>query len=98
MNDFNPKSPDAMFAKILTRLDQQDKDTEKRHQENKATLVEIREQTTLTNGRVTKLEQTAATVDRVKKLEDARIYFVGWVAGVLGLAGMAWAIFVHFWK
>jgi len=43
--NFNPKSNDAVFATILARLESQDK-----------SLAKILEQTTLTNGRVTKLE------------------------------------------
>jgi nitrogen fixation/metabolism regulation signal transduction histidine kinase len=44
--DFNPNSTDSMFARVLQRMDAQDK-----------MLEEIRTQTTKTNGRVTALEQ-----------------------------------------
>lgn len=45
-SDFNPQSTDAMFAKIMARLESQDR-----------VLFEIREQTMKTNGRVTDLER-----------------------------------------
>jgi hypothetical protein len=67
--DFNPQSPDAMFAVILQRLDQQDQVTELHHAENKKELGEIRTQTTITNG-------------RVGKLEKKWIYVMGWAAGI----------------
>ena len=44
--DFNPHSPDAMFARVLSRLDAQDE-----------LLHEIREGVQKTNGRVTALER-----------------------------------------
>jgi uncharacterized protein YlxW (UPF0749 family) len=93
---FNPLSVDAMFSRILERLDSQEKDQEKRHTENVTELREIRAQTTATNGRVTKLEKTAATVDQVKKLEDQRNTFTGYIAAITTIAGIAWALFVHF--
>jgi len=45
LNDYNPNSADAMFAKLFSRMDHQDR-----------ILIEIREQTLKTNGRVTVLE------------------------------------------
>lgn len=44
-NDYNPNSPDSMFARVLQRMDAQDK-----------ILEEIRTQVTKTNGRVSVLE------------------------------------------
>jgi len=42
---YDPNSPDAMFSRILEKLDEQDK-----------ILARIESQTTKTNGRVSKLE------------------------------------------
>jgi folate-dependent tRNA-U54 methylase TrmFO/GidA len=36
--DFNPRSPNAMFAKILTRLDQQDRTAESERKEIKGMI------------------------------------------------------------
>jgi hypothetical protein len=80
--DFNPFSSDAQFAKIIERLDRQDRETERHHCENKKTLSAIREQTTLTNGRVTKLE---------KKW----IYAAGLVVGGWFVIGVVWAVITH---
>jgi hypothetical protein len=83
---FDPNSLDSMFATILRRLDAQDKTTEERHAENKHTLDEIKEQTELTNGRVT-------------KLENWRTYHKGYAAGIafivsIAASGIAW-LFWH---
>jgi hypothetical protein len=83
--DFNPFSHDAQFAKIIERLDKQDRETERHHCENKRTLSAIRDQTTLTNGRVTKLE---------KKW----IYVAGLIIGGWFVIGVAWILFTHFTK
>ena len=54
--DFNPMSTDAMFSKILTRLEEQDRAAEKRENDIKDQLCRIEEQAKITNGRVTDLE------------------------------------------
>jgi hypothetical protein len=80
--DFNPFSTDAQFAKIIERLDRQDRETERHHSENKKTLSAIRDQTTITNGRVTKLE---------KKW----IYVAGLIIGGWFVIGVVWVVFTH---
>lgn len=68
--DFNENSPDAMFSRILAEMkaDRVDRQRFRKEVRNRfaagtlrmnaqdATLAEIKEQTTRTNGRVTKLE------------------------------------------
>lgn len=54
--EFNPMSTDAMFAKVLARLDEQDRAAEKREHSLRDQLRRIEEQAKLTNGRVTALE------------------------------------------
>ncbi len=66
-NDFNPNSTDATFSRILSRMDYQDR-----------LLLEIREQTTKTNGRVTALERD-------------RWYQRGIIAGISIVISAAWA-------
>jgi hypothetical protein len=90
--DFNPKSPDAMFAVILERLDKQDRVTEERHEENKEKLSEICEQTTLTNGRVTQHDKDIAALR--SKWKEA----FAWIGGATFVAGVLWVLFVHFTK
>jgi hypothetical protein len=81
--DFNDKSPDAMFAKILTHLDAQDDENDRRHQENKTTLESILKEGKLTNGRVTKLEK--------KWIYVAGLVIGGWfVIGVVGFLYTHW--------
>jgi hypothetical protein len=53
---FDPSSSNATFATILQRLNQQDRDALAARNDVKEMLHEIRTQTTITNGRVTKLE------------------------------------------
>jgi hypothetical protein len=80
--DFNDKSPDAMFAKILAHLDAQDEQTDQRHEENKTTLESILTEAKRTNGRVTKLE---------KKW----IYVAGLVIGGWFVIGVVWVLYTH---
>lgn len=63
MSDYNPHSPDAMFATILQRLNERDKvdqefreEVRERFDEGTMRMRRIEEQTTKTNGRVTRLE------------------------------------------
>lgn len=55
--EFNPMSSDAMFAKVLARLDEQDRAAEKREALLRDQLGRIELQAKLTNGRVSRLEQ-----------------------------------------
>ena len=54
---YNENSNDAMFSKLLSRLEAQDKMTKIHFQHVTEQLEVIATQTKLTNGRVTKLEQ-----------------------------------------
>ena len=55
-DQFNPRSTDAMFATILTRLDQQDKTATDRHDEQQRAMEAVLAEQKRTNGRVTALE------------------------------------------
>jgi hypothetical protein len=65
--NYNPTSLDSVLSTIIKRLDDQDEVTEQHHAENKKVLVEIKEQTTKTNGRVLALEASVLELQR----EDA---------------------------
>jgi hypothetical protein len=70
--DFNPHSIDAQLATVLQRMNAQD-----------VYLRAIHTQTTLTNGRVNKLEQ--------KWIYVAGLIFGGWF-----VIGVLWVLFIHF--
>jgi len=72
-NSFDPNSTTALLATILARLDNQGRVQEK-----------ILEQTTLTNGRVTKLE-------RWRDSYVARASGIA-LAASMGAAGVAWTV------
>jgi hypothetical protein len=57
MSEFNPNSTDAMFSKVLTRLDQQDEANRATSASFLLVLSEIRDEAKKTNGRVTLLER-----------------------------------------
>ena len=57
MDDFNPHSTDAMFSRVLSRLDEQDRSSEKTNADFLLVLSEIRTETAKTNGRVTAIER-----------------------------------------
>lgn len=76
-----------MFARILGELEDQRRVSEERHGENKETLEEIKAQTTLTNGRVTKLET---------KMQGRWKYLMGGGAGVSLTAIVLWELFKFF--
>jgi hypothetical protein len=97
VSEFNPRSNDAMFAKILGRLDSQDKKmcerleaqdkfVEVRHLANAHTLDSILIQTKATNGRVTKLEK----IEERRAIRWQLAVKVG--AGVSTIAGAIWAV------
>ncbi len=54
---FDPHSTDAMFAKVLARLDEQDRTASKTNADFLLVLSEIRTEAKKTNGRVTGLER-----------------------------------------
>lgn len=71
---------DVVTAQILARLDRQDEITASHHAENKETLVEIKTQVKLTNGRVT-------------KLEGWRLFLAGgWAVGMIAVILLGWMI------
>lgn len=78
-DDYNPASTDAMFSKILARLEEQDRAAERREREITQRLDEICEQTTLTNGRVTKLEL-------------AHKHYRGVMFGIASAVSIVWAL------
>jgi len=85
-NSFDPNSPTALFARILARLDAQ----EQRHDEQieglRALMQEVKVQTTLTNGRVTKVERwREAYVGRATGIA---------LAASVGASGVAWLVSV----
>lgn len=59
MSEFDPNSSNAMFATILTELQNQN-----------GVLSEIKDQTTRTNGRVTALEKWRAEVIAIEAAEE----------------------------
>ena len=81
MNDsFNPNSTDAMFARVLSRLDEQDRTAEKTNADFLLVLSEIRTEAQKTNGRVTALE-------RFKDMITAKAAVVAFIgAGVFSAA------------
>jgi len=70
--DYNPNSPDALFSRVMNRLDNQDQ-----------TLAQILAEVRKTNGRVTKLETAEAVtkgkVAMVSALVSAMVGFAGWL-------------------
>jgi hypothetical protein len=76
--EYNPNSVDAQLATVLTRMNGQD-----------VYLRAIHTQTTLTNGRVTKLEF---------KIEGRWKYLVGIGAGAAAVATFFWKLLEHFAK
>jgi hypothetical protein len=54
---FDPNSTDAMFAKVLARLEEQDRNTSKTNADFLLVLTEIRTEARKTNGRVSGLER-----------------------------------------
>ena len=81
--NFNPNSVDAQLATIISELVRQKESSDERHAENTNVLNAIREQTTKTNG-------------RVSKLENSRKYFLGWIAGASAVGGVVWQLISHF--
>jgi hypothetical protein len=76
---FDPHSTDAMFARVLARLDEQDRNTGKTNAEFLSVLGEIRTEARKTNGRVSGLE-------RWRDIISAKVAVIA--AGVSLLAGL----------
>ncbi len=73
--DYNPSSTDAMFSRLMARLDGQDK-----------TLEEILREVRRTNGRVTKLETAKeVTAGRIALISFLATGFLGVVAWGINL-------------
>jgi hypothetical protein len=101
MESFDPNSPAAMFATILARLKNQDREmirvarevaetVEAKHSENSTVLESILVQTKLTNGRVIILEGD------VKELQGKWKYALGWIAGAVAVATVVLWLAAHF--
>lgn len=93
MSDFNKNSSDAMFATILLRLDQQDKDRlldVKERTEFRALVVERFDEGTLRMERIE--AQTLKTNGRVTKLEAKWGVVTAKIAGALLVLGALWQV------
>jgi hypothetical protein len=101
MDTFDPNSPAAMFATILARLKNQDKEmvrvaaevaetVREKHAENSKVLDSILVQTKLTNGRVIILEGD------VHELKGKWRTALKLLTGVFAVAGFIWGIIAHF--
>lgn len=82
--EFNPHSVNAMFATLIERMNQDKEDRATFRLEIKEELGAIKEQTTRTNGRVTKLEQFKQSV-------TVRVATVTAVVGGIG-GVISWAV------
>ena len=80
---YDENSPDAMFSRILTRLDQQAKDTESHRKELIAVLSDVRNEVKATNGRVRSIERWRDVITaKVAVISAVTSFFMG---------GIAWA-------
>jgi hypothetical protein len=70
---YDPQSQNAMFSRIIQRLDQQDRDSAIHRSEVTGILTEIRTETRKTNGRVTTIEQWINTT----KAKVALVVLIG---------------------
>lgn len=88
MPDFNPNSSDAVFSRILQRLEEQDSVASKTRVEFLQVLGDIKEQTTKTNGRVGKLErwqtEVKAKVAVVAMAASGVVSFLAWLIDHMG--------------
>jgi len=84
MEEYNPNSTPALLATILARLDAQEQRHDERIEGLRALMEEIKVQTTLTNGRVTKVE----------KWRDSYVARASGIAlaASMGAAGVAWVV------
>jgi hypothetical protein len=84
MPEFNPNSSDAVFSRILQRLDEQDRHANEVRVEQIGILNEIRAEVKKTNGRVSAIERWRAEI----KGKTAVLATV--VSGIVALS--AWLI------
>jgi hypothetical protein len=80
---YDPQSQNAMFSRIIQRLDQQDRDSVIHRTEVTGILTEIRTETRKTNGRVTVIEQwintTKAKIALMVLLGSTFVSVAAWV-------------------
>ncbi len=82
--DYKPQSYDAMFSRIMARLDQQSRDSADHRAELMGVLTEVRAEVRMTNGRVKGLE-------RWRDVINARVGVIA--AGISGVVTFAaWVI------
>jgi hypothetical protein len=84
---YDEHSDDAMFSRIIARLDQQAKDTAAFRSELLAILGEVRTEVKATNGRVRSLERWRDVITAKVAAISAVVSFI--------MGGIAWA-FNHF--
>lgn len=80
---YDENSTDAMFSRILTRLDQQAKDTESHRKELIAVLSDVRTEVKATNGRV-------RSIERWRDVITAKVAAISAITSFL-MGGIAWA-------
>lgn len=85
--EYDPHSWNAMFARVLAQLGNQDLTSGIYRTEIKETLTEIKALLVLQNGRVQKLERwrdtVTAKVSVIALLVSAAVGFLGWLIPVL---------------
>ena len=84
MSDFNPNSADAVFARLIERMDQQDLTASATRVEFLAILGEIKDEVKKTNGRVSDFEAWRTDV-------KARVAVVSGAIS-LGIGAAVWLI------
>lgn len=80
---YDENSTDAMFSRIIGRLDQQAKDTENHRRELIAVLSEVRNEVKATNGRV-------RSIERWRDVITAKVAAISAITSFL-MGGIAWA-------
>lgn len=89
---FDPNSFDSQFADIHSTLRAQDSSRNARMDSQDLKLGAVLEQTTKTNGRVTKSEGEIEAIKNQRKVERA------YVAGAAAAGALIVQILFHFWK
>lgn len=84
---YDPNSQDAMFSRILQRLDQQDKGAQEYRESIKSDLAYIRTAVDKTNGRVNGLERwkdvVTAKTALIASIVSGGVGVAGWLIGIL---------------
>lgn len=81
---YDENSTDAMFSRIIARLDRQAEDTAQHRAELLAVLTEVRNEVKLTNGRV-------RSIERWRDVITAKVAVIAAVTSFL-MGGIAWAL------